>query len=930
MYHLYHGLVNFYGFSMVRTRGRSFFSSALLFVLQRLNSESHEWNGIINLLTLRKLGTRNFMEKDEIQLVDIDRQMREAYLDYAMSVIVSRALPDARDGLKPVHRRILFAMHDMGIRASGAHKKSARIVGEVLGKYHPHGDSSIYDAMARMAQDFSMRYTLVNGQGNFGSIDGDSPAAMRYTEAKLEKITEEILADIDKETIDFTDNFDGTLKEPTVMPTKIPLLLLNGSAGIAVGMATNVPPHNLGELTDAIIYMIQNYDNLDEVSVDDLMKYVKGPDFPTGGIIMGRESIAQAYSTGRAKIVVRGRTHIEESRGSDRYDIIITEIPYQVNKTTLIERIAQTAREGRIDQISDLRDESDREGMRIVIELKRGSQPNQVLNLLYKHTPLQSTFGVINLALVNDQPRTLSLKRALRIFIDHRLEIVRRRSEFELRKARERAHILEGLMVALANLDDVIALIRAAKDTPTAKEQLMSRYGLTDIQAQAILDLQLRRLSALEQQKIEDELEEIRKTIAYLESVLADPKLQLGIVETETREIREKYADERRTTIDLDASEVLDDLDMIEDRSVFVSLTDRGYIKRVNSDTYRTYNRGAMGIAGHGLKEEDHALKLVHANTLDKMLFFTNRGKVYAEYVFRIAEGGRTDKGTPAINIINLEPDEKVTEMVSVQEFAPNKYLLMGTANGKVKRTPLSGFANIRSSGIIAMGMEEGDELHWAKITDGSDDVVIVSRNGKGLRFSEKKIRAMGRTGSGVRAMKLGEGDRVVSMVVCRPEDKLLIISEKGIGKRVLVSALTPHGRGTGGVRITNPRGLDIYGHIVGAIVVQDEEDVTFLSSGGNIIRLRVEKIPIQGRAARGVRVVRLAADTEIVSMVASDHDEYQADSDDSDEGSFVDMTMQPDALDAALDADADESDAEDLAESEDELDSEDGDSEDA
>lgn len=859
------------------------------------------------------------MEKDEIQLVDIDRQMREAYLDYAMSVIVSRALPDARDGLKPVHRRILFAMQDMGIRASGAHKKSARIVGEVLGKYHPHGDSSIYDAMARMAQDFSMRYTLVDGQGNFGSIDGDSPAAMRYTEARLEKITEEILADIDKDTIDFTDNFDGTLKEPTVMPTRVPLLLMNGSSGIAVGMATNVPPHNLGELCDAINYMIENFDNLDDISVDDLMNFVKGPDFPTGGVIMGREAIAQAYSTGRGKIVVRGRTHFEETRGSERYDIVITEIPYQVNKTTLIERIAQMAREGRIDQIFNLRDESDRDGMRIVIELKKGSQPNQVLNLLYKHTPLQSTFGVINLALVEDQPRTLSLKRALRIFINHRLVVVRRRSEYELRKARERAHILEGLMIALANLDDVIALIRAAKDTPTAKEQLMTRYGLTDIQAQAILDLQLRRLSALEQQKIEDELAEIRNRIAYLESVLADPKLQLGIVETETREIREKYADERRTTIDLDATDALDDLDMVEDRSVFVSLTKRGYIKRVNSDTYRTYNRGAMGIAGHALKDEDHALKLVHANTLDKMLFFTDRGKVYAEYVFRIAEGGRTDKGTPAINIINLEADEKITEMVCVHEFMPTKYLLMGTANGKVKRTPLSDFANIRSSGIIAMGMEEGDELLWAKITGGNDDVVIVSRNGKGLRFGEKKIRAIGRTGSGVRAMKLAEGDRVASMAVCRPEEKLLIISERGIGKRILVSSLTPHGRGTGGVMVTSARCLDICGRIVSAIVIADDEDATFLTSVGNIIRLRGDKIPVQGRAARGVRVIRLGEDAAIVSVVASEHDETAGEADvvlDGETGEAISPADELDELDRELaEDDLDEPEEEEIDE---------------
>lgn len=818
------------------------------------------------------------MTEDGVNSVDIDQQMRIAYLDYAMSVIVSRALPDARDGLKPVHRRILFAMHDMGIRPNSPHKKSARIVGEVLGKYHPHGDSSIYDAMARMSQDFSMRYPLVDGQGNFGSIDGDSPAAMRYTEARITPITEELLADIDKETVNFSDNFDGTLKEPDVLPTKIPNLLLNGSSGIAVGMATNIPPHNLRELSAAIDYMIDHYDAMDEITVEDLMQFVQGPDFPTGGIIIGREGIMQTYSTGRGRIIVRARTHVEENADSGRFDIIVTEIPYQVNKTTLIERIAQMVREGRIDTIHDLRDESDRDGMRIVIELKKHAQPRSVLNQLFKHTMLQWTFGAQVLALVNSQPKTLSLKRALQIFIEHRLDVIERRSIFDLKKARARSHILDGLLIALANLDAVIALIRAAKDTDTARTQLMERFGLDEIQAQAILDLQLRRLSALERFKIEEEQKALLEQIAYLEELLASPKMQLEIVEKENNEMSEKYGDDRRTSIEPDELESVTDEDMVPDRGVFVTLSERGYIKRVDANVYRTYNRGAQGVAGHGLKEEDSVAKLLFVNTHDTILFFTNKGKVYAEKAFRIVSKGRTDKGVPIVNFIDLDPNERVTAMLPVSDFESSTHLVMATAQGKIKRNSLKDYANLRSNGLIAIRLQDDDELKWVHLTNGSMDVIMVTKNGKGLRFPETKIRSMGRTAMGVRGMKIMPDDQLTSVVVANESDFLLVVSEKGIGKRTLVSGIPYHGRATQGVMITNKHALDITGKVLAAQVLHEDDDVTFVTSQGNIVRLRSGSIPIHGRAARGVRLIRLAEGAVVAGVSSNDAEAIQDD----------------------------------------------------
>ena len=650
------------------------------------------------------------MDFGTIQPVDIDEQMRTAYLDYAMSTIVARALPDARDGLKPVHRRILYAMEDMGIRSNSSYKKSARIVGEVLGKYHPHGDQSVYEAMARMAQTFSMRYLLVDGQGNFGSVDGDAPAAMRYTEARLHSSAEELLADLDKDTVDFIDNFDGSLKEPMVLPSRLPNLLLNGSSGIAVGMATSIPPHNLREISGAVGYLIDNYDRIDEVSIEELMHFVQGPDFPTAGIIVGKESIQQAYSTGRGRLVVRGTAHIEEMKGN-RFQIVITEIPYQVNKTGLIERIAELARTGKMDSISDLRDESDRRGMSIVIELRRGANPKQVLNQLYKYTPLQSTFSVHLLALVKGEPHLLSLKRAMLIYIEHRQEIVTRRSKFELEKARARAHILEGLLIALANLDEVIKTIRESKDAETAKTNLITRFGLSELQAQAILDMQLRRLAALERQKIEDEHKEVRARIAYLEELLVNPGEILGLIKGELNAATERYGDERRTKIIAEAHEELKEEDLVADESVLITFTQKGYIKRVAASLYRAQGRGGRGVSGQTVREEDEVLFLVPARTLHTILFFSDRGKVYSEKAYQIPDANRTDRGIPIVNVLSLENGERITAAVAVQNFAHGSYFTMATVAGRVKRVELSEFSSVRPSGLIAMSLDDKDEL---------------------------------------------------------------------------------------------------------------------------------------------------------------------------------------------------------------------------
>ncbi len=796
------------------------------------------------------------METGNIQHVDIDSQMREAYLDYAMSVIVARALPDARDGLKPVHRRILYAMHDMGIRANSSYKKSARIVGEVLGKYHPHGDSAVYESMARMAQDFSMRYMLVEGQGNFGSIDGDAPAAMRYTEARLNRMSEEMLADIEKNTVNFGPNFDDSLQEPLVLPSRLPNLLLNGSSGIAVGMATNIPPHNLRELAAAISFLIENYDHIEDIQVEKLMEFISGPDFPTGGIIIGREGILHAYTTGKGRLVLRGVAAIEEMKGG-RHQIVITEIPYQVNKTSLLERIAELAREDKIDQISDLRDESDQRGMSIVIELKRGAQPKKVLNQLYKYTTLQSTFGVQILALVDGEPRTLTLKRALHIFIDHRQEVITRRSQFELDKARARAHILDGLLIALANLDDVIQTIRQAADADDAKEKLVSRFKLTEIQAQAILDMQLRRLAALERWKIEEEARQIREQIAYLEDLLAHPKKILALIQTDMQEIAEKFGDERRTRIAGEAKEELREEDLVQDEAVLITLTGRGYIKRTSSAAYKSQGVGGKGVTGHTTREEDEIQFIFPARTLQTVLFFSSKGKVYSEKVYQIPDADRTGKGISIYNVLSLEANEKITAALAVADFGSHGYCVLATTSGKIKRVDLEEFAAVRPSGLIAMTLENGDELGWARLTNGEDEILLVTSGGQALRFAEEEVRSMGRAAAGVQGIRLGKGDKVTSMEIVEPGGALLVVTDAGYGKRTPLKDYPARSRATGGVTTIDQKSLDKIGKIASARVVQPADDITVISTNGIVLRLKVKEIKEAGRPTRGVRLMK-------------------------------------------------------------------------
>jgi len=806
------------------------------------------------------------MDIGTIQTVDIDGQMREAFLDYAMSVIVARALPDARDGLKPVHRRILFAMSELGMRSNTAYKKSARIVGEVLGKYHPHGDMSVYDAMARMVQDFSMRYPLIDGQGNFGSVDGDPPAAMRYTEARLGPMAEELLADIDKNTVDYADNFDGSLKEPLVLPARLPNLLLNGSVGIAVGMATNIPPHNLRELCNAITYLIDHYEQADEVSVDDLMAFLPGPDFPTGGIIVGAETIKQMYSTGRGRLIVRGQAHVEEAKGG-RFNIIITEIPYQINKTTLIERIADLAREGRLDSISDLRDESDRRGMSIVLELKRGAQGKKVLNQLYKYTPLQTTFGAHILALVDNEPRLLSLKRALQYYIEHRQQVITRRSQYELDKARARAHVLDGLLIALSNLDAVIQTIRQSPDVETARERLMANFNLTEIQAQAILDMQLRRLAALERQKIEDEYKALLERIAYLEELLASPHKILEVVKADLIEISEKYGDDRRTKIAHDGKEGFSEEDLVADEHVLINITQKGYIKRVAAKTFRTQSRGGRGVTGQNLKGEDEILMVIPARTLHTLLFFTNKGKVYSEKVYQLPDAQRTDRGVSIQNVLALGPDEAITAAVAIPEFSAGAYCTMATANGKVKRVSLAEFASVRPSGLIAIGLEPGDELGWVRLTGGKDDIILVTAHGQALRFNESSIRPMGRPAAGMNGIHLTNRDQVASMEVIKAGAELLVVTEWGYGKRTPLTDYPIKGRATNGVLTIDQKNLDKVGKIATARVVEENDEVTLISASGLIIRMKVKDISQTGRATRGVRVMDLTSGDIVVSV---------------------------------------------------------------
>ncbi|MFW6082502.1 MAG: DNA gyrase subunit A [Chloroflexota bacterium] len=801
-----------------------------------------------------------------VEPIDIEREMRDAYLDYAMSVIVSRALPDARDGLKPVQRRILYAMQDLGLQPDRAYKKSARIVGDVLGKYHPHGDSAVYNAMARMAQDFSLRYPVVDGHGNFGSIDGDSPAAMRYTEACLAEIATELLEDIDKGTVDWVDNFDGSMEEPEVLPARLPNLLINGSAGIAVGMATNIPPHNLTEVCDALALVIDHWETPDDVTLDDLLAFVKGPDFPTGGVIVGRDGITQSYATGRGRITLRAKARIEEM-DNGRHRIVVTEIPYQLNKTTLLERIAKLVRSDRLTTISDLRDESDRRGLSIIIELKRGAQPRTTLNQLFKYSPLQSTYGVQMMAIVDGEPQLLSLKRALRQYVGHRRNVLIRRTRHELEKAQRRAHILEGLLIALDHLDAVIQTIRESPDAKTARERLMERFTLTEEQAEAILDMPLRRLAALERQKIEDEYAQLTQQIAHLQGILASPQRILELIKEDLEALREAYGDERRTRIVAGDAE-LDEEDLIPEEDVFISITQRGYIKRVPMDVYRTQRRGGRGVIGVDTREEDEVIHFFPAHTLDSILFFSDEGKVYQKRTYEIPSAGRTAEGDLLVGLINLEANERITSAIAVSDFEEEGYLTMFTRQGRVKRTSLSEFEDVRPSGLIAIRLESTpsgqDELGWVRRTRGGQELILVTQQGQALRFRENDVRPVGRNAMGVYGIKLRPSDQVVSVSVVDPEADLLTVTTKGYGKRTPLTEFRTQGRYTRGVLCFRGENAGV---IAAAGVVRPEDQITFITAGGIALRTHASGISRLGRATRGVKIMDLKPGDEVASL---------------------------------------------------------------
>ncbi len=801
------------------------------------------------------------MEIGTVREINIEDEMRGSYLDYAMSVIVSRALPDVRDGLKPVHRRILYALHELGITHSSPYKKSARIVGEVLGKYHPHGDAAVYEAMVRMAQEFSMRYVLIDGQGNFGSIDNDPPAAMRYTEARLSEVSQEMLADIDKDTVEFTPNFDGSLWEPVVLPAKLPNLLLNGASGIAVGMATNIPPHNLGEICDCISYLIDH----PEATVDELIQFTKGPDFPTAGIILGRDGIKSAYTTGHGRIVVRARARLEEAaRG--RHQIVVTELPYQTNKAALVERIADLAKERKIEGIAELRDESDRHGMRIVIELKKEAQPEQVLNSLYKYTAMQSAFFVNMLALVDGQPRVISLKEALQYYIDFRREVIVRRSRFELGRARERAHILEGLKIALDHLDQVVAIIRRSQSAEVARAGLMQGFGLSQAQAQAILDMQLRRLVALERKKVTDEYAEVLKNIAYLEDLLSNPRKVDFLIKEDLKGLKSKYGDRRRTEISEEAAVEFREEDLIPSQKVVVTLSSRGYIKRLPADTYKLQRRGGRGVTGVGTREADAVRHLIAADTHDSLLFFTNSGRVFRLKCYNIPQdSSRTARGMPLMSLLSLDQNEQVTAVVAVANFSQQEFMVMATSLGEIKKTPLEEFASGRSSGLIAMALERGDELVGAKLASSGDEVVLVTHRGQGIRFACNGLRAASRTSGGVRGIRLSQGDRVVGMGIVSPDAYLLVVTANGFGKLTPLGTYPVQGRGGGGVRAH--RITPKTGGIAAACVAYPSQEVVIVSAAGIVIRTALDEVPIQGRDSQGVALMKLDKGDEVVAI---------------------------------------------------------------
>ena len=814
----------------------------------------------------------NEVKTGRIEQVNIDQQMRSAYIDYSMSVIVSRALPDVRDGMKPVHRRVLFGMEGLGLTYSSQTKKSARIVGEVLGKYHPHGDSSVYDAMARMAQDWSLRYPLVFGQGNFGSMDGDPVAAMRYTEAKLSKLSDEVLADLDKDTVDFQNNFDDSLQEPTVLPTKLPLLLLNGASGIAVGMATNMAPHNLTECCDAICAYIDN----PEITIEELMHHIKGPDFPTGGIIQGRQGIKDAFETGRGRIVIRSKTEIEVN-DSGRETIVVTEIPYMVNKREMIEKIAELVETKKVDGIAYINDETTMKGVRVVIRLKKDANANVVLNMLYKYSPLQSSFSVNNVALVNGRPRTLNLKQLIKYFVRHRHEVVLRRTRFDLEKARKRAHILEGLLKALDVIDQIINIIRSSKSVEEAKNELMATFGFTDVQATAIVEMRLRQLTGLEREKLQNEFDELMKFIRYCEDVLADEKLQMGIIKDETMEMKEKYGDARRTEIALSAEEFNPE-DFYADEDVVITISHLGYIKRTSLTEYRLQNRGGVGMKGSATRDEAFIEHIYVANMPSTMLLFTQNGRCYWLKVYEIPEGSRASKGRAIQNVINIEPDDKIKTYLNVknlkdEDYINNNYIVLGTKRGIIKKTSLEAYSRPRANGVIAITVRDGDELLDAVMTNGQSEILLAGRHGRCCRFDENDARALGRTASGVRGINIDDDDEVIGMIAYDPtaEDaqahSLLVVSENGYGKRSDFDEYRKTNRGGKGVKTLNI--TEKTGELVAMKNVTDENDLMIINRSGITIRMAVSDIKVAGRATQGVRLINIREGDSIAAISA-------------------------------------------------------------
>ena len=808
----------------------------------------------------------NLLEDSKLLQHEIYDEMKNSYIDYAMSVIVGRALPDVRDGLKPVHRRILYGMTGLGITPDKPHKKSARIVGEVMGKYHPHGDSSIYDAMVRLAQPFNTRYLLVDGHGNFGSIDGYQAAAMRYTEARMTPFALEMLRDIDKNTVDFADNFDGEEQEPVVLPSRFPNLLVNGSNGIAVGMATSIPPHNLGEVIDACIKMIDDRD----CTVEDLIKIIKGPDFPTGGIIMGKNNAKEAYRTGQGKVVIRSKCEIEETNRG-KHQIIVTEIPYQVNKARMIEKIADLVKEKKLEGITAIRDETNREGIRIVIELKKDVNPQIMLNKLFKHTQLQESYSMILLAIVNGEPKLLTLYDILHEYLGHQKEVVTRRTQFELEKAEARAHILEGLRIALDNIDEIIATIRSAYNN--AKEKLIERFGLTDIQAQAILDMRLARLQGLEREKIENEYAELMKKIAYYRELLANEDMLMGVIKDELTEIKEKYNDKRKTKIVADDAE-MDEEDLVEQQQVAITITHLGYIKRIPADTYRTQKRGGKGVTGLTTRENDFVKDLIMTSTHDYLMFFTNTGKAHRLKAYEVPEAGRTAKGIPAVNFLSLMQRERISAVIPIRDFAEDKYLIAITKKGIIKRTALSNFNTNRKTGIIAMNLKDDDELISVKESNGDANVIIVTKYGKCICFSEDDVRIMGRIAGGVRAIKLEGDDEVVSMQLVKPDQKLLVVTENGFGKRTKASEYKIQVRGGKGLLTYDKSKFKKTGQLIGATVVDDDDEVFLINSEGIIIRIKASDVSVLGRATQGVKIMKVDDGEKLIAMARAIKDE--------------------------------------------------------